>query len=78
MCRIAAKFATDSNVVIVPHPPYSLGLASCDFALYPKLKVKLKGIYFEVVSDIQRGFQAVLNSIEENYFHSAFEAWEKL
>jgi hypothetical protein len=29
------------------------------------------------VSDIQREWQAVLNSIKENDFHSAFEAWEK-
>jgi hypothetical protein len=29
------------------------------------------------VSDIQRESQAVLNSIKENYFHSAFEAWKK-
>jgi hypothetical protein len=29
------------------------------------------------VSDIQRESQAVLDSIKENDFHSAFEAWEK-
>jgi hypothetical protein len=29
------------------------------------------------VSDIQRESQAVLNSIKENYFHGAFEAWKK-
>jgi hypothetical protein len=28
--------------VIVPHPLYSPDLASCDFALFPKLKMKLK------------------------------------
>jgi hypothetical protein len=30
------------------------------------------------VSDIQRESQAVLDSIKENYFHGAFEAWKKL
>jgi hypothetical protein len=29
------------------------------------------------VSDIQRESQAVLDSIKENDFHSAFEAWKK-
>jgi histone-lysine N-methyltransferase SETMAR len=36
------EFVTN-NVVIVPHPPYSLDLAPCDFALFPELKMKLKG-----------------------------------
>jgi hypothetical protein len=28
------------------------------------------------VPDVQKELQAVLDSIKENYFHSAFEAWE--
>jgi hypothetical protein len=43
-------------MVIVPHPPYSPDLAR-DFALFPKLKMKLKGRRFETVSDIQRESQ---------------------
>jgi hypothetical protein len=36
------EFVTNNNMVIVPQPPYSLDLAPCDFALFPKLKIKLK------------------------------------
>jgi hypothetical protein len=61
-------------MVIVPHPPYSLDLALCDFALFPKFKTKLKGRHFETVSDIQRESQVVLDSIMENDFHGSFEA----
>jgi hypothetical protein len=64
-------------MVIVPHPPYSPDLPPCDFALFPKLKMKLKGRRFETVSDIQRESQAVLDSIQGNDFHGAFEAWRK-
>jgi hypothetical protein len=64
-------------MVIVPHPPYSLDLAPCDFSLFPKLKMTLKGRRFETVSDIQRESRAVLSSIKENDFHGAFEAWKK-
>jgi transposase len=71
------EFATDNNLTIVPHPPYSPDLAPYDFALFPKLKMKLKGRHFETVSDIQRESQAVLNSIKENDFPGALEAWEK-
>jgi hypothetical protein len=71
------EFMTNNNMVIIPHPPYSPDLAPCDFALFPKLKMKLKGRHFEAVSDIQRELQVVLNRIKENDFHSAFEAWKK-
>jgi hypothetical protein len=62
---------------MIPHPPYSPDLAPCDFALFPKLKIKLKGLRFETVFDIRRESQAVLDSFKKNYFHGAFEAWEK-
>jgi hypothetical protein len=39
--------------------------------------MKLKGRHFETVSDIQREVQVVLDSIKENDFHGAFEAWKK-
>jgi hypothetical protein len=58
-----AVFLTNNNMVIVPHPPYSPDLAPCDFSLFPKLKMKLKG----------RRPQAVLDSIQDNDFHGAFE-----
>jgi hypothetical protein len=64
-------------MVIVPHPPYLPDLATCGFALFPKLKMKLKGQRFGTVSGIQRKSLAVLDIIKENDFHRAFEAWEK-
>jgi hypothetical protein len=38
--------------------------------------MKLKGRRFETVTGIQRESQAVLDSIKENDFHGAFEAWK--
>jgi histone-lysine N-methyltransferase SETMAR len=67
------EFVTN-NMVIIPHPPYSLDLVPCDFALFPKLKMKLKGRRFETVSHIQRECQVVLSSIKAHDFHCAFEA----
>jgi hypothetical protein len=60
-------------MVIVPHPPYSPDLAPCDFVLFPKLRMKLKGRHLETVSDIQ----AVLDIIKENDFHGASDAWKQ-
>jgi hypothetical protein len=70
-------FVTKNSMVIIPHPPYSPDLAPCDFALFSKLKMKLKGRRFETMSDIQSESQAVLDSIKENYIHGVFEAWKK-
>jgi hypothetical protein len=41
MSQKTTEFVTNNNMVIVPHPPYSPGLAPCDFTLFPKLKMKL-------------------------------------
>jgi hypothetical protein len=61
-------------MVIIPHPAYLPDLAPCDFVLFPKLKMKLKGRCFEIVSDIQRESQVILDSSKKNDFHGAFEA----
>jgi transposase len=71
------EFVTNNNLIIVFNPSYSTDLAPCDFALFLKLKMKLKGWHFETVSHIQRDSQAVFDSIKENDFHTAFEAWKK-
>jgi hypothetical protein len=70
------QFVTNKNMVIVSHLPNMPDLVPCDFALFGKLKMKLNGCHFEIVSNIQRELQAVLDNINENYFHGAFEAWK--
>jgi hypothetical protein len=61
------EFVTNNNMVIIPHPLYSQDLALCDFALFPELKMKLRRLLRQCLT---------LNSIEENDFHGAFEAWK--
>jgi ribosomal protein RSM22 (predicted rRNA methylase) len=74
---MSLKTTETNNMVIVPQPPYSPELSLCDFALFPKSKMKLKERSFETVSDIQRESQAVLDSIDEHDFHNAFERCTK-
>jgi len=42
------------NIPVLPHPPYSPELAPCDFYIFPKLKLKLKGHHFEMMENIQK------------------------
>jgi len=41
------------NMTVMPHPPYSLDLTPCDFFLFPKMKLKLKGQHFDNIKEIQ-------------------------
>jgi len=38
---------------VLNHPPYSPDLSPCDYFLFPKLKLPLKGRLFEDVQNIQ-------------------------
>ncbi|PNF32071.1 hypothetical protein B7P43_G05722 [Cryptotermes secundus] len=64
-------------VTVVPHPPYSPDLAPCNFFLFPKMKIKLKGQRFDTVEEIQAETQTVLNTLTKKDFQDAFEKWQK-
>ena len=66
-------FLSQSGTTVAPHPPYSPNLAPCDFFLFPKLKMRLRGRRFTTVEEIQRESQ-VLNTVQQSDFHSAFQA----
>jgi hypothetical protein len=48
------------------------------FRFVSKLRMKLKGLRFETVLDIQRESQEVQESIRETHFRDAFEGWKKM
>ena len=50
------RFLVKYQITQVTQLPYSPDLASCDFWLFPKLKLPLKG----------KGFQTIVNEIQEN------------
>jgi hypothetical protein len=47
---------------VVSHTPYSPDLASCDFFLFPKMKLKLKGRRFDTNEEILAESQRVLDT----------------
>jgi hypothetical protein len=48
------KCRTESNMTLVPHPPYSPDLAPCDFSLFPRLKIKMKGLHVDTIEVIEK------------------------
>ena len=56
-------FLASKNMVVIPHPPYSPDLAPCNFFLFPKMKLHLKGRHFDTIEDIQAKSQKVLQTL---------------
>ena len=63
--------------ICVLHPPYSPDLAPCDFFLFTKLKLRMKGRRFDTIEEIQEESQRVLDTIPKRDFQGCFQAWQK-
>jgi len=72
-----SQFLAKNNMTMVPHPPYSPDLAPCDFFLFPKLKLRMKGRRFDTIEEIQEESQRVLDTIPKRDFQGCFQAWQK-
>ncbi|UYV84533.1 hypothetical protein LAZ67_X002487 [Cordylochernes scorpioides] len=73
---IITNLLVRSNTPVIPHPPYSLDLASCDFFLFTRLKREMKGKHWETVKNIQHHVTTFLRRIPVEEFQGAFQAWE--
>jgi len=51
--QMFANFCTQKNVTTLYNPPYSPDLSLRDYFPFPKLKMKLKGLHFSDVAEIQ-------------------------
>jgi transposase len=53
-------------------PPYSPDLSPADNFLFPKLKMKLKGLHFADVAEIQEAVTDELKKVQKEEFSAAF------
>jgi hypothetical protein len=44
---LTQQFLAKNKMAVIPHPPYSPDLVPCNFLLFPKMKLKLKGRRFD-------------------------------
>jgi hypothetical protein len=70
---VFTQFLAKNKTTVIPHPPYSPDLAPCDFFLFPKMKLKLKGSRFDTIEEIQTESQRVLHAVIEKEFQEAFQ-----
>jgi len=54
---VVREFLTKNNMTKFPHAAYSPDLAPCDFYVFPKMKLRLKGWHFISIEEIQAELQ---------------------
>jgi len=67
------QFFTQKNVTTLYHPPYAPDLSHPYFFLFPKLKMKLKGLHFADVAEIQEAITDELKKAQKQEFSAAFQ-----
>jgi len=72
-----SQFLAKYSMTVIPHPQYSPDLVPCDFFLFPKLKLRMKGRRFNTIEEIQEESQRVLDTIPKRDFQGCFQAWQK-
>ena len=70
-------FLAKHNIPLIRQAPYSPDMAPCDFWLFPKLKMPLKGTRFESGEDITRNAMAQLYKIPQEAFQQWQDRWKK-
>ncbi len=64
----------ESDIDMVPHPPYSPDLAPCDFFLFPRLKAELRGRQFRRIVDLQQEVQVLLKRLPAEDFQNCMNS----
>ena len=70
---LVTDYLTKMGIKTVPHPPYSLDLALCNFWLFPKLEEKLRGCHYETIEEMKEAETKVIDTLTQEDFHGAFQ-----
>ena len=68
------EFLARKQVCVLHHPPYSPDLSPCDYFLFLKLKLPMKGRLFEDVQDIQAVVTSSLRAIPQERVQRSFQS----
>jgi transposase len=70
------EFLAKHSIPVVPQPSYSPDLAPCNFFLFPRLKITLKGKQFQDITEIQLNTTWQLQVILKQAYHTCIEMWK--
>jgi len=71
--QVFANFRSKKKVTTLYQPPYSPDLSLPDYFLFPKLKMKLKGLHFADVAEIQQAITDESKKVQKEEFSVAFQ-----
>ncbi|XP_067942994.1 protein GVQW3-like [Watersipora subatra] len=71
------QYLAKNKVTVLNHPPYSPDLAPCDFYLFPKVKLTMKGERFDDIPTIQENVTRQLRSFMESDFQHCMDQWKR-
>ena len=60
---LVTDYLTKMGINTVPYPPYSPGLAPCDFWLFPKLKERLRICRYETIAEMKEAVTKVIDTL---------------
>jgi len=68
------EFLARKQVCVLHHPPYSPDLSPCEYFLFPKLKLSLKGRLFKDVRDIRAAVTSSLRTTPQEDVQRSFQS----
>ena len=66
---LVTDYLTKMGIKTVPQPPYSPGVALCDFWLYPKLR----GCRYETIEEMKEAVTKVIDTLTQEDFDGTFQ-----
>ena len=66
---LVIDYLTKMGIKIVPQPPYSPDIASCDFCLFPKLR----GCRYETTEEMKDAVTKAIDTLTQEDIHGAFQ-----
>jgi len=70
------QFSAAKNIPVASQPPYSPDLSPCDFFLFPRIKIHLKGQHFGTLENIQSSVTDELKTIPVTEFQNCYKQWK--
>ena len=75
-CKIAMDAVERNGYKLIPHPAYSLGLASSDYFLFPNLKKDIRGCQFRSNEEVMVAVEEWVRDKDRGSFSSGLMALE--
>jgi len=74
---IVREFLARNSITVLKHPPYSPDLAPCNFFLFPKCKLVLRGLNLGDVTTMKSEMTSLLKGLREAELQGCFQQWKQ-